>query len=159
MWKSCLVFILLPLVYVQAQGPTSNNDWNKTRAIKELPFCALIVREFHDTAQANHEFHILMEPDEVTEDNLRLLFAAISRRDPDAPVLVAWIKTDVEQLESLATGVVMAGSGRIKKDSAKRIQQLVLYRRTKEGEFFRYNSNYPKSEGFKTIILWGKEQF
>lgn len=166
MWRLYLVFLVLPPVFVQAQvpGPTwDTTNWNKTRAIKELPFCALILREIHDKFDATHKIYILMEPDEVTEDNLKLLFGIMSRRDTESPILWIIVETDVTQLAPLATGGFTAGSGAKKSNGAtgdplKPIRQWANYRRTKVGESFGYNPNYPKGEGFKTVILWGKEQ-
>lgn len=165
MWRLYLVFLVFTPLFVQAQvqGPTwDTSNWNKTRAIKELPFCALILREAHDKLDATHKIYILMEPVEVTEDNLRLLFGILSRRDPESPILRILVETDVTGLAPLATGGFIAGSGRksegAKEDPPKQIRQWANYRRTKVGESFGYNPNYPNGVGFKTVILWGKEE-
>jgi len=164
MWKS----FLLPLFaasFITAQVPTPNwdtNQWNKTRTIKELPFCAMILREFHDTFDGSHTIHILMEPDEVSENNLRLLFSTLSHKDPSSPSLHVLVETDIERLAALATGEFTADvspkRNRRANGHSSRIWQWAIYRRNAAGEFFRYNPDYPKADGFKTILLWGKEQ-
>jgi hypothetical protein len=47
-----------------------NRDWDKTRTVLGLPFCALMLRAFL-VEESRREVHVLMEPDQVTEENLR----------------------------------------------------------------------------------------
>jgi hypothetical protein len=129
-------------------------DSNGTKAVKGLPFCALILRESRETPLSIHTFHVLMEPEEVTEGNLKLLFAMISQSDPQSSVIYVRVNTDVDQLGSLATGVGRSGE---KNPGIKRpVRQWAYYKKSKEGEYFRYNPSYPEAEGYKTVVLWGK---
>ena len=136
--------------------------WNETRAIQGLPFCALTLREFFDRDLPERTVYVLMEPTQVNEGNLHLLFRFISQRFPDDQILKVWVDTDVEQLDFIATGrmvTVSPGFGTTAKPQAeesKRVLQMALYKRTKSVELFRYNPNYPKS-GERTVIIRGKE--
>jgi hypothetical protein len=159
----------MTLSSLPALAVIQNSQWNKTRAIKGLPFPAFILREYLGEFQPGLEVHILMDPDDVTEDNLRLLFELVSEKYTKAKRLVAMVSTDIEQLESLITGYIITGSppqekadvneettSKVQKRSRKRIHKWAYYRRTKEVELFRYNPDYP-NDGMKTIILKGKE--
>ena len=141
----------------------SDGRWNETRAIQGQPFCALILREFSDPDRKERTIYVLMEPSQVNEGNLHLLFRHLSQQFPDDPILRVIVHTDVEQLAVLATGhLVTASPARVVPDSSaqekesKRVLQLVFYKRTESVELFRYNPNYPKS-GEKTVVIRGKE--
>jgi hypothetical protein len=139
-----------------------NGRWNETTAIHGLPFCALTLREFFDRDQHERTVYVLMEPSQVNEGNLHLLFRSISQRFPNDPNLKVWVDTDVEQLGTLATGqmvTVSPGFGATAEalpTESKRVLQMALYKRTESVELFRYNPNYPKS-GERTVIIRGKE--
>jgi len=176
MWKAIAVFsIALFLIEASAARPIADDkdSWNKTRALKELPFCAFILRDFLlEESSPEREIFILMEPDEVTEDNLRLLFNVVSEKYPKPLDLKVWVKTDVEDLKVLATGVLITGdppqknsevSGKEGNSSSnnsnkktRRIHQWAFYIRNKDVELFRYNPNYPE-EGMKTVMLRGNQ--
>lgn len=136
----------------------NNEESNTTRAIKGLPFYAFILREFVSEDGSSREINVLMEPNQVSETNLRLLFRNFSRKFP-APISVeVWVYTDVEQLDTLSTNQitdVAPARGATPKEK-KVAHQLVYYKRTKDVELFRYNPNYPKV-GEKTVILRGRE--
>jgi hypothetical protein len=160
-----LAIILTMLVFASNYGvvPTKGDknqigeeQWDKTRALTQSPFCALILREFLKRGDRGREIHILIEPDQVTEDNLRLLFKAISEKYPPPLLLEAWVYTDVEQLAALATrsGHSFYPDTRAREGKER---QWAYYKRTEEVELFRYNPNYPES-GMKTVILRGKEE-
>lgn len=125
--------------------------WGDAISVEGLPFCALILSNVYDKRQKERTVDILMEPHQVNEDNLRLLFRSLSERFPDDLTFKAWVNTNVKQLAMLATG--MGGSGPAQ---GKRALQLAYYRRTEKEELFRYNPNYPKA-GEKTVIIRGKE--
>lgn len=167
---ACLTPSTFTPFFLQAQvpGPTwDTSNWNKTTSIKELPFCALILRESHDRIDATHTIHVLMEPDEVTANNLGLLFGVLSQRDAESPAMVINVATDVTQLAPLATGGFISGSSLTKSDGAKEvpliggrvrpIRQMAIFRRNKFVAFFRYNPDYPKGESIRTVIMWGRE--
>jgi hypothetical protein len=176
MWKALAVFLIaLFLVGVSAAMPMSDDkaSWNKTRALKELPFCAFILRDFLlEESSPEREIFILMEPDEVTEENLKLLFKVVSEKYLKPLALKVWVKTDIEDLKELATGVMITGdpppknsevSGKEKIVSSnelnkktKRIRQWAFYIRNEDVELFRYNPDYPE-EGMKTVMLRGSQ--
>jgi hypothetical protein len=137
MFKVNLVLVVSVLVCVQAQVPEpkwDTSNWNKTRDIKDLPFCAFILRESHQQYDGNHLMYILMQPDEVTEENLRLLFGLISRQDPDSSSMRVLVETDLDQLTSLVNRGSVSGSSSKsseRAESSTSIRQWAMYRRTK----------------------------
>jgi len=145
------------IVMFAATGPSALSRqvkdvrWGDVISMEGLPFCALILSNVYDKRQRERTVDILMEPDQVNEDNLRLLFRSLSEKFPADPTLKAWVNTNVKQLAMLATG--MGGSGPAQGTSNL---QLAYYRRTEEVELFRYNPNYPKA-GEKTVIIRGKD--
>lgn len=148
-----------------AQSPIDH----QTRAIKGVNFSALIVRDFLEES-GDRTVYILMDPSEVNEGNLHTLFKIISEKYPKVSTLRAWVRTDIQNLESLVTGVIITGArGQEKKEtqdgnngvspaskSKEHKNQRAFYFRTEEVELFRYNPNYPEP-GSQTIILKGKE--
>jgi hypothetical protein len=92
-----------------------------------------------------------MDPAEVTEDNLRLLFGNLSTRYSSPPRLEITVFTDVEQLAPLATGHALSG-----REYDSKVNQRADYYRDERKELFSYNPNYPK-RGLRTVMLRGKE--
>lgn len=160
------VFLAFSLMFISLHtlilGFSQKSVWNKTEAIRELPFCALTLRTLE--SRRGREVHILMEPDEVTESNLQLLFKVVSAKNPEPLLLETFVSTDVQQLRSLVTNmntsaeesesigpdVVTSSQGKVEKN------QWAYYKRTDQVELFRFNPTFPKL-GMKTIILRGKE--
>jgi hypothetical protein len=152
----------------QDSGSRLHNDrWNKTTVIKDLPFGALLFRDFYDREDRSRELYVLTEPESVTELNLHLLFGVLAEAVPQSESLQVWVYTDVEQLSALATGqqgtVALSREqseeferDRSKGGNNKAVKQLAYYRRFKEVEFYRYNPEYPKP-GHKTVMIRGKE--
>lgn len=153
---------------VRSSNPTADDKWNRTTAIRGLPFCALVLRNFVDEDDSpRREVYVLMETSQVTEDNLTLLFRALSEAYVKPQDLTVWVYTDVEQLGILATGTFSDSVPAEPKDdgvandetptgaSRKKQDQLAYYKRTKGAELFRYNPNYPQP-GTKTVMLMGK---
>jgi len=162
--------VLLPILVMsvvasasgQAQRQAGQRLSNETTAIGGLNFCAFMLREFYDKDEKGRTIYVLMEPRQVSESNLYLLFRILSERFNADEDLTIWVDTDVEQLAFLATGTMVTFSPArgVIDDSArghnKRILQLAYYKRTKAVELFRYNPNYPIA-GEKTVIIRGKE--
>lgn len=166
MWKLALLLIVLGFAKApeQAVGLDDEQEWHKTRAIKEVPFCAFILRDFLDDNRESRELAVLMEPDQVTEGNLTLLFKALSEKHPKPTDLRIQVYTDVEQLGFLATGLLEDKAPPEKKKAAssdqgdkgsKREPQFAFYKRTKYEEYFSYYVFKQKSE-VKTVILRSK---
>jgi hypothetical protein len=101
------VFLSLPGL-VLAFPQTS--AWNKTEVIKELPFCALKLRTLLNESASSREVHILVEPEQITESNLILLFKVVSDKYPKPLSLEVFVSTDLEQLKPLVTGMTVAGT-------------------------------------------------
>jgi hypothetical protein len=136
---------------VAASQAADESRWNKTTAIKEVPFCALILRNFTPDHGRRRELYVLMEPEQVLEENLFVLFRALSDKYPRPGPLEIWVETDVQQLADLATGKGWSGSAGI-----DRPLQLAYYKRNSEVELFRFNPAFPES-GEKTVVIRGKE--
>ena len=160
MHKSVMTLIVISFIPNYFKNDDSD-QWNKTRAVKEVPFCAFILREFLDDKEQNRDVYVLMEPDQVIEINLDLLFKALSKKFPQPYSLTIWVETDVEQLGVIATGrmgTVSPAESEKENPEEKAVKpQLAYYRRTKKVELFRYNPNYPHKNGEKTVIIRGKE--
>jgi hypothetical protein len=171
------VILLLGVLFVNTNTLGANlqkedeGGWNKTRAITELHFCVFILRDFLDGDEPSREISVLMEPDQVTENNLTLLFRALSEKYPAPKTLRVQVYTDVEQLGFLSTGrmedlapaegseMTIREDGTSQKNlnkKKKRVLQFAFYKRAKEEEFFTYNPNYPEY-GTKTITLRSKQ--
>ncbi|MEK6289491.1 MAG: hypothetical protein AABO57_27570 [Acidobacteriota bacterium] len=146
-----LILFLVATDAISGNGQERDVKRDETRSIEGLPFCALVVGDFYDKDQRERTIDVLMEPGQVTDSNLGLLFRILSDKLTEEPALTIWVNTDIRQLATLATGT--GGSGPAQ---GKRIFQLAYYRRTNTVELFRYNPNYPKA-GEKTIIIRGKE--
>jgi hypothetical protein len=157
------IFILLPGLVL---GFAQKRVWNKIEAIKQLPFCALKVMTLE--SQFGREVHILMEPDEVTESNLLLLFRVVSEKNPEPLELETFVSTDIQQLRSLVTNMNTSatlseedsektGSDVISTSSQRKAEKKwAYYKRTNQVELFRFNATFPRP-GMKTIVLRGKE--
>ncbi len=148
-----LIFCICPGDGIARQDTA--DKWDKTVALKELPYCALILRAFLGPDDSSREIFVLMEPDNVNEENLRLLARALSEKYPPPLSLKAWIETDVKQLATLITNS-NSSSYPDNHASGKKELQWAYYRRSEEVELFRYNPEYPKP-GMKTVILKGEE--
>ncbi|MEK6410026.1 MAG: hypothetical protein AABN34_24140 [Acidobacteriota bacterium] len=158
MWKKTMMLVILTfgISYdVAGGGQNTVDQWDKTVALKQLPYCALVLRALIGPDNSSREIFLLMEPDQVTEGNLRLLSRVLSERYPPPLSLEVRVTTDVEQLASLATN---SGHTAHPDNEArgKKEMQWAYYRRSEDVELFRYNPNYPKA-GMKTVILKGKE--
>lgn len=164
-----IIFCFLGISFdVRSYNPTADNQWNRTTAIKGLPFCALVLRNFvEEDDSPRREVYVLMETSQVTEDNLTLLFKGLSEAYVKPQDLTVWVYTDVEQLGILATGTFSDLAPAEPKDDGvaidetsikanrKRQDQLAYYKRARGAELFRYNPNYPQP-GTKTVLLMGK---
>lgn len=168
-----LIYAMLALLALQGPvslktGQQSEDRWNVTTSLKGLPFCALVLRDHLADSDRRRVLNVLMDPDDVAEGNLVLLFRVLSEKYPSPVALEVWVNTDVEQLSLLASGVLIhkadpplrpstgnQGAGSEAKIRG-RVLQLVFYRRSKDVELFRYNPNLPE-EGSRTVILRGKE--
>src|ERR1700733_1526733 len=92
-----LISFLVP--FHTAQPTRQQQRWNKTAAVDGIPFCAFMLREMVvEGPESHYEVFILMEPDHINEENLRILFDVISKRYRQESDLQAWVYTDVEQL-------------------------------------------------------------
>ena len=153
MKKASMVQITVLIVAVAAtisSSPSAKRQHgDKGMSITGLPFCVLVLRVFTSDFYPRVRVHVLMEPDKITESNLRLLFEKISEQHPTTSSLDAMVYTDVEQLGVLATRRALSNSKGTE-------SQLAYYRRDDRVELFRYNPDYPKS-GLKTVIIRGKE--
>jgi len=165
-----LVFLLLLLFleqpYIFAKMPQQDEviDDNLV-AVEEVPFSAIIY--FREKNQRFCHVNILMAPDQVTLDNLRLLFQRLSNKYASAKILRIRIDTRLERLSSYITGEFHAADPppskyenkkkKVKKEEAIEVEQWAVYIRTEDVELIRYNPNYPKANGMETIILRGKE--
>jgi hypothetical protein len=129
------------------------DKWDKTVAIRELPYCALILRAFLGSDDSSRKVFVLMEPDNINEENLRLLAKTMSDRYPPPLFLEVHVTTDVKQLATLVTNSNISGSGNYEAPGKKELQW-AYYRRSEEVELFRYNPEFPKP-GMKTVILKG----
>lgn len=143
--------LALSISAISLGSPQTRERWDDVIAVKDVPFCALILSNFYDKNERERTIDILMEPHNVNEDNLALLFRAVSEKFPDEPTLKVWVNTNVKQLATLATGI--GGSG---PSQRRRELQLAFYQRTPTLELFRYNPNYPK-RGEKTVLIRGRE--
>lgn len=146
--------VILSLVVVttsQERKAIENGRSSETSSIDGLHFCALILNEFYDKSQSERIVDVIMPASDVNEDNLHLLFKNLSGRFPNDPILKVWVRTDVTQLGTLATG--RGGSGA---PEGRRVLQLGYYKRTSTLELFSYNPTYPMP-GEKTVIIRGKE--
>lgn len=166
MRKIALLLVIVTFASTTSALPgTQGQDsrWNETRSIDGLPFCAFVLRVIYDASEGERTVYVLMEPRAANENNLYLMFRALSERFPGDPSLKVWAYTDVEQCAFLATGTMMTSSpaegvpdtsalGR----ASKRVLQLARYKRTKSVELFRYNPDYPKP-GERTVLIRGKE--
>lgn len=145
-----LLVLLFPSVtpaHQRREGDLQNLKLKKGLK-EEVPFAAIVLRDGERRFDGSRQIHILVEPSDVTERNLLLLFKVVSEQCSE-PSLIVWVYTDVAQLAALSTGQNMSGGPTDK-------HQLVYYERTDKVELFRYNPNYPE-EGRKTVLLKGKE--
>jgi hypothetical protein len=130
----------------------------RVEAVKALPFCAFILTTF-DGGARGHSATVLMEPGEFTEENLRLLFEALSSKYPGADldnhVLSVSVYTDVKQLYSLAVGYNMSGGDSRDRDNGG--LQRAQYWRSTNNEFFLFNPA-PGDFKNKTVIIRGQER-
>lgn len=152
-----IVLLMITVLLAGALHPVGvagmqQETWDKTTAVPDLPFCALVLRVFDDEHYPRVRVYILMEPDKVTEDNLKILFGRVGELHRSSSSLEAFAYTDVEQLGFLATRQAHSGSPNFKRKES----QLAYYRRDDQVELFRYNPNHPKS-GLRTVIIRGKE--
>lgn len=154
MFKTLFMIIAVVIGAIPVGSAHSGREQklDKTRAVEGLPFCALVLRVFVREKGARVVTYLLMDPEEVTEQNLRMLFEKISAQHASAPFLESMVYTDVEQLGFLATHQAHSGLPNL---PAKELQS-AYYRRDDRVEFFRYTPDYPRS-GLKTIVLRGKE--
>lgn len=147
-----LAILLASALPFASASTCAENQADKTTAIDNLPFCALVLRVFVYEHGARTRTYILMEPDGVTETNLRLLFEKVGQMHASTLSLEVVIYTDVEQLGFLATRQTHSGLPNFKRNEARS----AYYRRDQQVELFRYNPNYPDT-GLKTVIIRGKE--
>jgi hypothetical protein len=96
-----------------------------------------------------------MEPDQVTEDNLRILFRVIPDEYRQGIPLRIWVYTDVKDLAGLATS---SGHSAFPDADAKdrEVHRWAYYKRTSDVELFRYGNGHRETE-MKTIVLRGHE--
>jgi hypothetical protein len=139
---------------------------DRLRAIKELPFCAFIF--FESKSAVRLYVGIVMDQDDITEDNLRLLFRLISEKYPvhmisekDHPMpLEAQVYTDLRIPGALANNEMVSVGGKsntaLNTKKKKAASGGAFYMRNETVELFRYSLNYPE-DGMKTVILRGKE--
>ncbi|MEK6288222.1 MAG: hypothetical protein AABO57_21090 [Acidobacteriota bacterium] len=149
----------------------SGDQSQQTLALTQLPFCALVLRSYKVSDSSDHVY-VLMAPAQVTEENLRELFQSLSDAYSKSTLLQVSVYTDVRQLDFLATGLAQSGPDdpvRAKPKSPSRAAdstdkernkpdeyQWAYYVRWKDGEFFRFNPDFPK-KGTKTVTLRGKQ--
>ena len=162
---SLLILLLLEQSYatVKLQQQDSEVIDDKLVAVEDVPFSAIIY--FQENNQSFRHVNILMAPEQVTLDNLRLLFQKLSEKYVTAKPLRIYVNTRLEELSSYITGKFYAAdppakSERDKKEKVEKdteVRQWAVYIRTENVELIRYNPDYPKENGMKTIILRGKE--
>jgi hypothetical protein len=148
----------------------SKNQVQGTQALTQLHFCALILR-VHNVSSTSQHVYVLMEPERVTEQNLRELFRSISSTYGGSDLLQVSVYTDIRQLEFLATGQAQSGpdnpaisegkSGSATRSLSKEQNRISDYRwayyvRWDGGEFFRFNADFPKT-GITTVVITGKQ--
>jgi hypothetical protein len=142
---------------------------DKLSSIKNLPFCAMIF--FEDLSNSRQDVRVIMDQDDISENNLKLLFSEISRKYSASIPLDVLVYTDLIEPGALANGENISGGnepsslGKDNKrskvaDRKNRISNGVprgaFYMRRENVELFRYNPSYP-DYGMKTITLKGKE--
>ncbi|MEK6301803.1 MAG: hypothetical protein AABO41_13920 [Acidobacteriota bacterium] len=149
----CMILILgVPVIGSLHPVGRQARQGGGTTALSGLPFCALVLRVFVDEANSSTRVYVLMETDNVTEANLRILFERISRQHSSPSSLEATVYTDVDQLAFVATGQAHSGEW----DRSSKLRQLAYYRRDAQAELFRFNPDYPAA-GLKTVILRGRD--
>ncbi|MEK6288223.1 MAG: hypothetical protein AABO57_21095 [Acidobacteriota bacterium] len=112
---------------------------------------------------------ILMDKEDMSESNLKLLFQSISKKYPPQLLfekhgrplpLEARVYTDLRIPGALANNEMISVSGTRSTSSSEEsrnpTRSRAFYTRTEAVELFRYNPNYPE-HGTKTVILRGKE--
>lgn len=131
-------------------------------AVEGIPFSALIYFEDHNDWE--YDIRLIMAPEQVTEQNIRLLGKILSRKYPPPKPLAVHVTTDLESPCQAARGVGGAfdpgenePKNRQKEKKEIEVRQWAFYTRRADVELFRYNPNYPKDNGMKTVILRGKE--
>jgi hypothetical protein len=148
------VSLLLVSVYIWTSvntgaHPGAVGQRNKTRAVRELPFCALVLGEDMNPINQGYEDYVIMESYEMTEENLRLLFKALSNQHSDEPNFQAWVYTDVTQLRELATHTGHSGD-----DDTLKNHKWAYYSRSPEREYFEFKTK-PSENRLSTMVLRG----
>ena len=156
-----IAFTLTPPKVAECQFPEGLAR-GRLFGLKDLPFCAIVFDEDFkntETTAANElAVRILMDQDDVSESNLRQLFALVSKRYPSPQDLYAYVETDARSVADVVNqeryniGKRPGQSGK----SSSRGPGGAFYRRSAKVELFRYNPDYP-AWGMKTVILRGTE--
>src|SRR5215470_5068550 len=104
-----LALICLWAIVNSGDQPGAADRRSKTRAVTDLPFCALVLREWENGVTPGFDDYVIMEGDRMTEENLKLLFKVLSDQHSDEPNFQSWVYTDVTQLASIATQTGRSG--------------------------------------------------
>jgi len=115
--------------------------------VTDLPFCALVLREWKNPVTPGFDDYVIMEGDRMTEDNLRLLFKVLSDQHSDEPNFQSWVYTDATQLASIATQSVRSGE----LDEMKN-HKWAHYLRSPEREYFEFKPIASAKELSKVIL-------
>lgn len=149
-----VMMALLLLLAASWASPKANPALraNDLKSIKGLPFSALIF--FESKSDVRFFIGILMDQDDISEDNLRLLFRSLSEKYPLPDPLEAQVYTDMWKPSALTRNEVISVDGKTKGQSSA--PHGAFYLRRQSVELFRFNPNYPE-HGMKTVVLRGKE--
>jgi hypothetical protein len=143
-----LLACLLTLGVSRAHCQQVPRDRVRTWEVKGLPFCALILREFTEPGRGGFEQYLIMDPDQITRENLKILFKALSDQHSGDANFQAWVYSDVSQLAGLAT---QSGSG---DDSSLNKHKWAYYSRSREREYFDFKPSLSASD-LTTVVLRG----
>ena len=164
-----LLFLCVPaLIGVAAESKKQEKKVPATLAVKELPFCALIVSDYIAEDSSTRTLYVLMEPTEVTEHKLSQLFKTISQKYPKPIELHVWVYTNLSEIAHIVTGQFVTkakaqlpdskdGSQGRDSEVAEEEEKWARYKRTETVELFRYIPE-PPEKGLKTVVLRGKDE-
>jgi len=166
-----LVFLslcVLASISVDAESRKQEQKAQAALAVKELPFCALIMTDFLTEDRSMRALYILMDPNEITEFNLSQLFKTLSQKYSKPVDLEVWVYTNLSDIAHIVTGrfstrakakLPESKDGSETKDSevAEKVEKWAYYKRADTVELFRYIPE-PPEKGLKTVVLRGKDE-
>jgi hypothetical protein len=151
-----LAFVHQGKSYALSGGREGSQGKDDFRLLDELDFKFLIYQDrivdFGRPEIARRDLRVLMDERAFSEENLKRLFAVLSKGYPEPNFLKIWVITDLEQSRQ---------PGRVETSSDPDLpgfdlHHFATYFRKNESEFFRYNPNPPQKDT-KTVVFKGRD--